>query len=153
MKIIFNLIRLLSVLFVFGCSQKASEPVQLNSHSEPQKTWQKQQLKNYQYQIQYHCYCLADFLRPMKVVVKNNQIDSAFFIDTNNPVPKALAKDLKTIDQWFDFINKAKEKNYFRLEVNYNDALGYPTSLDSDYQKQLADDELKIQITQFKSRQ
>ncbi|HEX2571231.1 MAG TPA: DUF6174 domain-containing protein [Polyangia bacterium] len=110
--------------------------------------WESKNIKNYEYQFQWVCFCLVERTTPVRVTVEKNQITRVVTTEQRRDIDRKQFTEYQTIDGLFDLITDA----YRRAEdvrVEYNETYGYPTSVYIDYQKAIADEELGFSITDF----
>ena len=149
----------LAILACGGCNQENGHPPSIEKPA-PQilrhtaaKTFEKNRVKwsstgisNYQYTFQRICFCPADDTAKVSITVYNNSVDSIRRVSDGKLI-KPSSTGIYTIKQLFSLIQDADNKGADRLSVTYDDELGYPTSIDIDYEKALADDEVSIKIS------
>lgn len=58
--------------------------------------------------------------------------------------------NFESIESLFALLREHLQRNPGRFEVEYDQVLGYPTRADLDLSSQVADDELRFEITEFK---
>lgn len=122
-----------------------------NNHSplieemkENRQLWRSQRLKNYQYIYQQQCFCTPPSNTPLKVSVKNDKITEV--VDLNNNQIIADLTFPKSIDELFNIIKDAIQRNADEILITYDQTLGYPTRVAIDYQKILADEEVTYTV-------
>ncbi|MDJ0844185.1 DUF6174 domain-containing protein [Crocosphaera sp.] len=122
-----------------------------NNHSplieemkENRQLWRSQRLKNYQYIYQQQCFCVPPSNTPLKVSVKNDKITEV--VDLNNNQIIADLTFPKSIDELFNIIKDAIQRNADEILITYDQTLGYPTRVAIDYQKILADEEVTYTV-------
>ena len=71
------------------------------------------------------------------------------FVDDQRPVGEPVRGYLVTIDGVFDKIQAAIDQDAAEVTVEYDPARGYPRSVFVDYSRQVADEELALQISDF----
>ena len=145
MKIMRSLLCLVLPLCLSGCGGLVAD---LN----PQQAWGKLSLASYDYDVKRDCFCLPEYTRPMRVSVRNGAVSSAFYLDDSAAVPDKVLESLRTVDEWFAYIEKGREKPFFRLEVAYHGERGYPTYLHADVRERVADDEQTVRIENLSPR-
>lgn len=69
------------------------------------------------------------------------------FADTGIAVPENYNHANATIDSLFDEIKAAIDSNADNVQVEYDPISGYPTSIFIDYSTQIADEELRLNIS------
>ena len=129
---------------VLACSPLASEPDDLNL---AKTQWDKQTLINYDYSVTKSCYCQQEYRKPMRVKVRDGLVVSAIYSETQKPVPEKIVKSLRSIDQWFSYIDAGKAKGYEKLEVQYNKEKGFPSYIVADPHSQISDDNQEVKIS------
>ena len=107
---------------------------------ENRQLWRSQQLKNYQYIYQQRCFCVPPSNTPLKVSVKNDKITQVVNLNTDQRLTDLTFP--KTIDQLFNIIQDAIQRNADEILITYDKTLGYPNRIAIDYQRILADDEI-----------
>lgn len=122
--------------------------------------WQKQNVENYSFEFSKLCYC-GGLFNPATVVVKADTIHSVLDPQTGEPlrdpqtnelVLQKYPKSFQTIDELFEVIENARE-NADKLNVEYDEKLGYPVLIEIDYIKEAIDDEVTYKIDNFQRKQ
>jgi hypothetical protein len=72
---------------------------------------------------------------------------SATDLDSQEPVDEQRLQEIHTVEECFAFIREAVEQEAEVLSVEYDEALSYPTRIESDWRFDTADDELSIFVT------
>ena len=113
-------------------------------------TWQAAQVQRYSYGYRKFCECHRDAPPETVVTVDGGSISRVYHRhdDSEREVPaREGSTDLYwTIDDLFDLIASAMAREA-EVRVNYDAALGYPTSLYIDYDAGYVGDELDIRLT------
>ena len=133
---------IVNIMPIYGNQEDYSPLIQ--ELQENRKIWRSQSLKSYQYTYQQQCFCLPPSNTPLKVSVKNDKITEVVNL-TNNQAITALTFP-KTIEELFNIIEQAIDRNADEISINYDTTLGYPTRIAIDYEKILADDEVTYTI-------
>jgi hypothetical protein len=79
--------------------------------------------------------------------VRGDSVVSATVASTGKPYDPHF---FRTIDGYFDFIQKAHDEHAARIDVTYDSAIGYPTSITYDGSVMIADDEVLYQISEVR---
>ena len=158
-KIIWGTGLYLAILACGGCNQENGHAQSIEKpapqdlqHTAAQmfkknkEKWSSTGISNYQYTFQQICFCPADDTAKVSITVYDNNVDSIRRVSDGKLI-KPSSSGTYTIDQLFSLIQDADNKGADRLSVIYDDELGYPTSIDIDYEKALADDEISIKIS------
>ncbi|WP_157832844.1 DUF6174 domain-containing protein [Thiolinea disciformis] len=99
------------------------------------------------YTTQLSCRCPSEYTRAMNVIERNGRIIDAAYADTGEPVPVYVRDGLLTIEERFEQLQTAYENNADFIEANYDEELGYPSSVSIDQSAQIADEELNYTIS------
>lgn len=114
-----------------------------------EKLWNSYGSANYSYVVKKQCFCAPDYTRKMSVLVIDNEVVSANYIDTNLPVPENIVKQLATISEWFHEILMATDNKMGDVNVVYDKEFGFPVNINIDQHKRRADDEYNIVISEL----
>ena len=155
------LLLMLLVLTVCACSTQTT-PTQAQP-SEPEATteksmgldsanqaWLNQDSQNYDYLFQKQCYCSHAYTQAIQVSVRDGKIESARYQHNQQAVPERVLQSLRTIEQWFSYIQAGYDKGYAKLEASYHPAYGYPERITVDPRLRISDDEKDIQISDLR---
>ena len=101
---------------------------------------------NYEFTLQINCFCPVERTGPHVIKVIDGKITSV------NNLPYDITKTgaLMTIDELFDYLKKSHERNPYVEKIDYDSTLGYPYHVFFDFVKEMADEEIGFEITQFK---
>ena len=119
---------------------------------DPLQQWQGLSLENYDYEIKRDLFSTPQYTRAMRVNVRSGAVQSARYLDDSTAVPAEVLRSLRTVNGWFAYIDKGRQKPFFRLDVRYHDTLGYPTYLYVDIRERVADDEQTVRIENLSPR-
>jgi hypothetical protein len=108
--------------------------------------WAKQKLSNYRFSLSRTCFCLPKSSEPVKIEVRNGKVTSIVAVSDGKPVNREYFNKHDSIAKLFQVIEDALARKAHRLSVTYHPTLGYPTKIDIDYNKQLADEEISLTI-------
>ncbi len=74
-------------------------------------------------------------------------------IVTVNNLPYDITRTgkLMTINELFGFIKTSLDQNPYRNTISYDPTFGFPQSIYFDFNKEIADEEIGFQITDFKT--
>ncbi len=111
--------------------------------------WVNQLPSSYSFTWTQSCDCLSDMTRPIRITVASGQITSAVFADDQQVVGEPIRRNLQTIDGVFDEIQAALDQDAEEVTVDFDPTRGYPRSVFVDYSRQVADEELILQISNF----
>ena len=108
--------------------------------------WAKQKISNYRYTLRRSCFCLPKSSEPMKIEVRNGKATSIVVASDGKPVNREYFNNHDSVAKLFQVVEDAIAKKAHRLSVTYHPTLGYPTKIDIDYNKQMADEEIFLTI-------
>jgi uncharacterized protein DUF6174 len=137
-------ITLLAVL-VAACSPLANSELARN-----RETWQVANVRDYRFELSVVCFCGFTQKMPLAIEVRGGQVVSMTYND-GTPVEeqeRALFQRYETIDALFDYTAGAMS-DADEIHVGYDPTYGYPASLQIDFIKNAADDELSLLVQGF----
>jgi hypothetical protein len=108
--------------------------------------WTKQAPGEYRFTWRRSCECPTEMTRPIEIRVTGRQITSAVYVDDRSAVAEQFRSSLRTIEGVFDDLEMAIDQRTAEINLSFDPALGYPTSVFVDYSRQIADEELALQI-------
>lgn len=109
--------------------------------NQMQTQWQEQGLSDYRFQFNWQCFCPEDYREPVWVTVKDGEVESVETVDPDSEVILPDISEYRTINELFDLIRDGVDQHAYEIRVEYDSALGYPTSVYIDYQSNIADEE------------
>ena len=109
--------------------------------------WANSGIEDYRFRFQRLCFCVS--VDPVEIDVIDGQIVSITLIETGEPPHPDLVDTYLTIDGLFAEIQDAMDRNAFSLSVSYHETLGYPTSIDIDYQANAIDEEMSYRASEL----
>lgn len=112
--------------------------------AENRSKWEATGMSEYQYRVQRSCFCIGDVLRPVDLTVRNNEITDARYADTGERLPPDARTNMLTVNDLFNLIEDAIQREADRIDMKYDEATGYPREMYIDYSQQMADEELSI---------
>ena len=135
---------LLSAILISSCGYGNLSAV---GESLPRDQWRLLSLADYDYVIKRNCFCAPDYIRPLRVSVRGGNVQNAVYLKDSRAVSGRVLGSLRTVDEWFDYIERGRQMPFFRLEVEYDEKLGHPIRIFSDIRERVADDEQTVAIT------
>lgn len=115
--------------------------------------WRSKQVKNYNFTLHATCFCGLAPRSPVRIEVRNGKPVSIVTLNKENTfyfVPEAY-KDYNTLDNLFERIEEAANREPDFISVSYDETLGYPTSFTVDQRKAVFDDEKTLSVKDFES--
>lgn len=111
--------------------------------------WQQTKSQHYEFTASQQCYCLPEARKPRIITVVNDRITAIRFKDNQvidkNP-PSIL---LKTIDQWFQFLQEQTQNTDSRISTKFLLDNGFPVRISVDRHPRMVDDEYTIEFSGF----
>ncbi|MCI0435794.1 MAG: DUF6174 domain-containing protein [Gemmatimonadetes bacterium] len=108
--------------------------------------WRSQRYDSYEFVEQRLCFC-GGGIEPATVVVRNGARISVTVVATGEPIPEQFSQYYLTVEELFDFILDAWDRDAHEVEVTYHATLGYPTSIDVDYLENAIDEEMSYRAS------
>ncbi|MEH2390089.1 MAG: DUF6174 domain-containing protein [Nostoc sp.] len=110
------------------------------------RLWRRQRIPNYRYEFTRSCNCLPKATELVIIEVRNGVTTSITSKETGQPVDAQLFQKYNTIPKLFNIIRNALIRKAANLTVQYDPIIGYPTQINIDYDRRIADDEIFFTI-------
>ena len=110
--------------------------------------WTLTNAADYVFEFQRSCFCPPDFVRPVRIEIRDGLVSSAVYVDTEEPIPPPLTS-VPTIDDLFDEIQAAMDGMAFSIMADYDADMGYPTNVSIDHIENAIDDEMAFTVSSF----
>jgi hypothetical protein len=141
---------LFSLLFIISCNEDKNTFIDhpITTHKEldkNKKLWKKTAIKNYSFVVKETSF--YPIQEKKHIIVNNGLLTKAKFIPSDTPI-EDISKE-KNIDDYFDIIKDALDKNAYKVTVSYDKKYGFPSSISIDYNSKIADEEMYYTITHF----
>lgn len=117
--------------------------------SQMEATWQAQGQADYRFQFRWECFCLPGYREPVWVTVRGGEIESVQAVEPDLSVNLPDVSEYRTIPGLFDLLLDAVEREAYLIEVEYDEAMGYPTSAYIDYEENVVDEERGFHLSEF----
>ena len=145
-----KLILITLVFILAACTVGGSEL------SQNQTKWQNANIAHYRFQLDVSCFCAFREKMPLTVEVQNGQVVSMTYSD-GTPVSADDQTNMgfnqyATIDNLFRYTAQ-RLKDAEEVNVTYDATYGYPTQVNIDGKKEIADDELYLSVAGFEKLQ
>jgi hypothetical protein len=108
--------------------------------------WSGKNISDYEFTLRINCFCPHERVGPHMIKVVDEEIVSV----NNQPYDPDKTGELLTIDQLFDFVETSIARDPYQKTIVYNSTYGYPETVFFDFEKQMADEELGYEVTDFK---
>jgi hypothetical protein len=143
-----RLLALLGCLCATACSDIGFDVRSLTELEKAQARWDRFGPDSYVYALARICYCRVEYTTPVRVRVEHDVAVAWTFVPSGDPVPESMEHLFPTIDGLFDILRQAYAEDAHEVQVSYDPDLGYPTDFGIDYDEQIADEELGIDVTE-----
>lgn len=110
--------------------------------------WAETEPGAYVFQFRRSCFCGPSVLREIRIDVIHGVVVAAVHVDDGQPVDEPLS-EVPTIDDLFDEIQAALDRDAHELVAAYDENFGYPTNVAIDFILQAVDEEMAFQVTSF----
>lgn len=110
--------------------------------------WAQASPASYVYVVQRSCFCLTDFVRPIRVEVREGEVVSATYADSGEPVTNPDVPT-PTVPDLFTVIQEAIDAEAHSIAATYDAELGYPVDVSIDYLELAIDEELAFSVREF----
>jgi hypothetical protein len=131
-----------------GCTDLGPEPGLLQELERNERTWEGARPYAYVYAVERLCYCGWEARGPVRVEVDGTAALGRTYVDTGEAVPQTLADLFPTVDGLFEMLRDAIEAGAEEIRVEYDPVLGAPVDFWIDYQRQVADEEQGMKVTE-----
>ncbi|HEX6369596.1 MAG TPA: DUF6174 domain-containing protein [Longimicrobium sp.] len=136
-----------------GCELGDDDSFQSRKLTEARTRWESRNVTSYSYVLELQCFCApAAELRPVLVTVRNGAVASLQYYHENpaqrTPAPASIFGPYDTVDELFDIVDDAIDRDADVLQVGYDEEYGFPSALNVDYDAG-GDDQKLFFVTQF----
>jgi hypothetical protein len=115
---------------------------------EARSRWEAADVDDYTFVLRRNCFC-AGGVEPVRIVVRDGAAISYTVVATGEPLPAEWREWYPTVTGLFEFLEDAVDRDAERIDVRYNDRLGYPVTIYVDYDERIADEEMGYAIEAF----
>ena len=112
---------------ISGCSKDPASPFWASARlSDAEARWQKAGLPAYSFISSVSCFCLDDYVRPLRVTVRQGRVTAVSDVRTGAARPVSYRHPMDSI---FAMVHREIVERPERLNVSYDPALGFPRTL------------------------
>lgn len=137
---------LLAAAAVAACGTGVLQP-QREALDAARSRWTAADLASYTFVVQRLCFCIDEYVRPMRIEVVDGTVVSAVYVDDGSVVPEEI--EAPTVAGLFEEIEGAIEQEAHSIEATYHAELGYPLDVSIDFIEHAVDEELGFRIHTF----
>ena len=138
----------LACLCATACSDVGFGVRSLTELEAAEERWDRFGPDSYVYALSRICFCPLEYTMPVRVRVEQDVAVDWIFVATGEPVPESMEHLFPPIDGLFEILRRAYAEDADEVQVSYHPTLGYPTDFGIDYDEQVADEELGIEVTE-----
>jgi hypothetical protein len=114
---------------------------------EARRRWVRAEVAHYRFTLTLGCFCLES--GPYLIEVQSGEIVAFEPLGEHEIPGDSLDRARLTIDDLFGFISEAFADDADEITVEYDPALGYPTSISIDYVREAVDEEIGYTVSDF----
>ena len=122
------------------------DPEGLARLDDARAKWEAQAPEVYRLTYTRHCFCPPQYRGPFTVTVRSGEPAGVTYGGEGEPVEAALDGAALAVDDLFDVVLDAYKRNAAEVHVAYDAQTGQPTSIQIDYDYQMADEEVGFTI-------
>jgi hypothetical protein len=136
-----------------SCKLGDTDAFQVQKLNESRARWNSKNVDSYSYVLELECFCApASELEPILVTVQDGAVVSLQYWDENpaqrTPAPASIFGEYDTVEELFDFVADAIDRNADVLQVGYDAEYGFPNVVNVDYTAGGSEQKLFF-VTQF----
>ena len=132
----------LVVLLLWQAAPQMPQSTPAAAVAAAEAKWQKNRPAVYEFSIEVICFCPLEKTPPTFRVANG--------VGTGDPQTSRTYDYYDTIEELFAVVKRYTSRNGIRINVKYDAELGYPVSADLDQAENMADDETRFNVTNFK---
>lgn len=117
--------------------------------SQAKALWESSGIVSYQFTLTRDCYCVI--YGDVVISVAAGEITTAYHQETETDLNEEQIASLYTLDGLFDLLERAYEDGADKVDVEYDETLGYPITLYIDWDKAAADEESRYSVGDFQA--
>ena len=106
--------------------------------------WRAQEIGDYSFTVRRLCYCPETYTSPVVVRVSDGEVRDLAYEGSGEAVAPEHAQFWPAVEGLFDLVQDAIDRDADSLRVDYHPLLGYPISIQIDYEEMMVDEELTV---------
>ena len=128
-------------LLLMGCGESLGPLADVSGDRirRQRAIWEAQQIDDYVFETRRLCFC--GFVGWLEVTVQGDVVQSISPVE-DPEIPEWVASEYPTVNELFDLLDDAVDRDAAEIEVTWHETLGYPESFWIDYSRNVADEEL-----------
>lgn len=118
-------------------------------HERATIRWEKAGLEDYSFIYDQLCFCA--FTGPHRVTVEDGTVVDVIRLPGSMTVGSTEPDYFPTIDDLFDRLRDAAERDPVKFDISYDEELGYPVRADVDISEQIVDEEYSFEVRELEA--
>ncbi|MCI0485676.1 MAG: DUF6174 domain-containing protein [Blastocatellia bacterium] len=110
------------------------------------KKWSSIKKADYQYTFRLTCYCPQQFTRPVRVSVRDGEVEEVKYIVSGEQADISMFEHYLKIERLFWIIQDGIDRKAHKINVSYHSEFGYPKSVYIDYKETTIDEEIRFEV-------
>lgn len=127
-------------------NERADDPEGRERLAEARARWSERRPGAYRFTYTSHCFCPPQFRGPFVVTVRGGEVAGVTYEGEGEPIEGALENAARTIGDLFEVLADAYARKAAEVHATYDPETGQPTSIQIDYDYQMADEEVGFTI-------
>ena len=130
-------------------------------HTKMISLWKEKEINHYQFDFNWVCYCTEETTQEVTIYVKYQKIYKIVVKNTSEEISKEqnegtdpnkprMAMKYLSLSELYGWMKLELSKFPFSVKVEYENSLGYMSSVTIDRNKDIADDEIGFNVSNFK---
>lgn len=105
-----------------------------------QQQWEVEGPADYDFVMRHECFCVLGGV-PIRVEVRRDTVRLQAIAETGQEIPPSQWPLRRTVDDLFEVLQDAFDRDAAEIDASYDLTLGYPRSARIDYEKYAVDEE------------
>ncbi|HEX2202365.1 MAG TPA: DUF6174 domain-containing protein [Longimicrobium sp.] len=111
--------------------------------------WERAGIESYRYELARSCFCGGEAMGPVTIEVRDGAPVAVVYTETGQPAEARFFDRFDTVEELYDYVERAIQDEAHDLEAEYDDERGYPTRINNEGSANIADDEVVYTISNF----
>lgn len=142
---------LLAIILIAGCTG-GSGGAETGAAAElrtAREKWEKAGFENYTFHFRWQCFCIQEYVSLVELNVEGGKVVSGSYVEGGGDLGPDRLADYMPVDQLFDLIQEAVDRDAHSVRAEYDPDYGYPVDVYIDYDEMIADEEKGFTIEKF----